>query len=148
MSANVFTSTEHPVTDSELDDVQKECGFVFPQPVRLHYLRYNGGCPRRCLYKKGQDTFVVQEFLPVKYGTGRLEDSFHHLKIDDDILPDGFVPFAVDPLGDYFCFSVRPNDRGSIWLYIGEYRDEPARALEYLATSLPDLLETMTEEEE
>ena len=143
-----FTNTAHAITTADLNELEEKYGFAFPQDFRLHYLRYNGGSPTKCLYNKGGDIFVLQEFLPVKFGEGRLEDSFRHLTVEDAILPAHLVPFAVDPGGDYYCFSTREEDRGSIWFYIGEYRDEPDRAVEYLAKSLPDFMERMTEEED
>ncbi|HLN26642.1 MAG TPA: SMI1/KNR4 family protein [Gemmataceae bacterium] len=147
MDNNTFVDTEKDISDADLSRVEETFGFSFPSAVRLHCLKYNGGSPQKYLYKAGDTIFVVHEFLPIRYGKDRLEDTIQSLKHDDEILPKHLVPFAVDPGGDYYCFSVRSQDQGTIWFYIGDYHDEPEKAAVYVAESLPEFIQGMTEEE-
>jgi len=148
MVENQFVETEPSITDADLDQVEQSYGFLFPRAIRLHYLKYNGGSLQKYLYKADDTVFVVHEFLPVKYGKHRLEDSLHNLKDNDKVLPRYLVPFAMDPGGDYYCFSTRDVDKGTIWFYIGDYHDEPQKAVQYVAKSLSEFIHGMTEEEE
>ena len=148
MDENPLIRTKHPLTNADLIEVEKAFHFTFPSEFRRHYLRYNGGSPERNLFKKNNRIFVVQEFLQIKFGTREFEETFRDFKIDNEILPKNLVPFAVDPGGDYYCFSIGDEDRGSIWFYVGEYHDQQDRAAEYLTKSLPAFLEGMTREEE
>src|SRR5262249_54572364 len=147
MGQKKFVETEPGIDDADLDEVERTLGFTFPKELRSHYLRYNGGSPTKYLFKKGETVFVVHEFLPVKYGKHLFEQSFRNLKIEAEILPKHLAPFAVDPGGDYYCFSVRKKDIGSIWIYRGEYYDEPERATEFLAKSLNEFVSNMVADE-
>jgi cell wall assembly regulator SMI1 len=147
MKYSEFSDIERGITDADLEDVERSLGFTFPQEVRHHYLQYNGGSPTRYLFKKGDMVYVVHQFLPIKYGKHRFEESFYNLKIKAEILPKHLIPFAVDPGGDYYCFSVRKDDNGSVWIYRGDYSDNPDKAVEFLAGSFNQFLESMETDE-
>jgi len=143
--ANPFENTMHPLSIEDIEEVEKSLETILPSALREHYLRHNGGCPKKYLYRKDGRVFVVQGFLPMKYGPPgtRFEDKYRNLK---EVIPDCLIPFAIDPGGDYYCVSTRESDCGSMWLYIGEYFDEPDRATLLLCASLQEFLEGMTDE--
>jgi hypothetical protein len=144
-----FIRTVQPVTSSELTEVERAFGFSFPAAFREHYLIHNGGRPKNNLFKKDDTVLVVSEFLPIKYGRANclFEDVFRDLKVERDVLPKHLVAFADDPGGDYYCFSVSHKDAGTIWIYRGEYYDNPERAVTYLADSLPVFIESLVADE-
>lgn len=145
-----FIGSEQPVTSSDLDEVERAFGFSFPAAFRGHYLRHNGGSPEEYLFKQNDTVFVVNNFFPIKYGRINclFEDVFRDLKIERQVLPKHLVAFADDPGGDYYCFSVGAKDAGTIWIYRGEYSDEPDRAVQLLAKSLNEFVENMVAEQE
>jgi hypothetical protein len=144
-----FIRTVQPVTSSDLGVVERAFGFSFPADFRAHYLNHNGGRPQNNLFKKDDTVFVVSEFFPIKYGRANslFEDVFRDLKMDQEVLPKHLVPFADDPGGDYYCFSIREKDAGSVWIYRGEYSDDLERAVTYLAKSLPEFIENLEADE-
>jgi len=148
--ANEFLKTEQPVTPDDLADVERLLGFTFPPEIRNHYLAFNGGCARKYLFDRNGTIHVLQEFLPVKYGRvgGRFEHVNRDLKIEEEILPQHLFALANDPGGDFYCFSVRQHDAGSIWFYTGEYSDEPDRAVRFLASNLGEFLAGMRLDED
>jgi hypothetical protein len=144
---NDFINTKTSLTSCELEKVERLLGFLFPASFRRHYLAYNGGQPQKKLFRKTADeAYIVHEFLPIKYGQQRtlFEDAYRHLKIDQKLLPEYFVPFAVDPGGDFYCFSIRDHDNGSIWLWAHEFYDDPDKSITFLADSLKDFVEQLT----
>lgn len=145
-----FIRTVQPVTTGDLTEVEREFDFLFPADFKGHYRNRNGGRPKNNLFKKDDTVFVFNEFLPIKYGKSNclFEDVFRDLKIEQEVLPKHLIPFGDDPGGDYYCFSVRENDAGSIWIYRGEYSDNPDRAVEFLARSLNEFVEGMVTEGE
>lgn len=147
---NRFLGNERPVTATELNEVEKLLGFTFPDEFRQHYLEQNGGGPERCLFVKDDTIYVVNEFLPIKYGKSRnlFEDVFHDLKVEREILPAYLIPFADDPGGDFYCFSIRKQDRGSIWIFRGDYFDDPQRSHVFLCRSLCEFVEAMMVDED
>ncbi len=142
-----FTDLGGPVDSDDLAEVERLFRFIFPLDFKRHYLAINGGYPaaRRYLFEKDGVIYVVNHFLSIKYGRDgtRFEDVNRDLKIEDNILPKYLVAFADDPGGDFYCFSTREQDAGSIWIYRGEYSDEPDRAVQFLASSLPEFLAGM-----
>lgn len=148
MKENEFINTKEPVLDTDLNHLEHMLGFSFPVEVRVHYLRYNGGSPTRNLFKADDRVFVVSQFLSISHGKVLFETSFRHLKEDHNILPNHLVPFAMDPGGDYYCFSTRPEDLGTIWFFIGERYEDPARASVYLAKSLTDFVNQLVEDDD
>ena len=147
---NEFTDTERPISVADLDKIERALGLAFPPDVREHYLKRNGGSPNRYLFKRDDRVYVVQGFLSVRFGPShnRLENVFQDLKIDREILPKKLVPFAIDPGGDYYCFSVDEVDKGAIYVFVGEHADAPERATLRLANSLPEFIEGMVDDED
>lgn len=145
---NTFFDVEAPVDDATLAQVENELKFVFPREIREHYLSFNGGCPKRCVFREGECVYVVQEFLPVRHGRkdGLLEDACRDLRNEREIIPPHLIPFAFDPGGDYFCFGTNPGEAGAIYFFAGEYADDPQRAVSLLASTLREFVERLQED--
>jgi len=148
MKSHSFSGPERPVTKRDLDKVEKRFNFSFPQALRNHYLRINGGSPERCLFPKDDDYCVVHEFLPIKLGEDTLEETLQDLVIERHVIPGYLVPFAIDPGGDFYCFSIRKKDFGAIFLFVGDYFDDLDEAVVHLAKSFPVFMRQMKTEEE
>jgi hypothetical protein len=109
-----------PISDSDLDAVENRFGFTLPTHLRMMYKHANGGRPVRDLFVLDGTIYVVDAVLPIKHSSSPLstmEQSIQRLKRDRHILPDDLAPFAVDPFGDYFCFSLRQSDYGAIYMF-------------------------------
>lgn len=63
-------------------------------------------------------------------------------------MPDYLVPFAIDPGGDYYCFSTRPADLGAIYAFHMDLWREPERAMDRLAASVADFFSKLRSKEE
>jgi hypothetical protein len=133
-----FVYSATPLSRNDLDDFEREFKIVFPSEFRDLYLRANGGKPNRRLFVDENGPCKIQTVLPIKYssipGLSTLNQSFYHLKVQAHLLPDHLVPFAVDPLGGYFCFSVKDDCVGSIWLVHMDGSGGP----EFLSPNLTD----------
>jgi len=146
---NLFIDTNKPISEADIDYVEQQFGFKFPKEIRSHFLEYNGGCPEKYVFKKDDTFYVVQEFMTIKYGNPdtSFETTIDDLKIKRKILPEHLVPFAVDPGGDYYCFSVGKSDFGSIFIFRGEYSDDSNRSTRFLSPNIFQFIESMIEEE-
>lgn len=137
-----FANSSLMVTDADLDSIERRLGFKFPLEFRAFYKLHNGGMPvSNRLHRSASAEAVLHVVLPVKHGRHVLEDAVDSLKVSRQILPEHLVPFGVDPGGDYFCFSTRDEDVGSVWIFRGDYFDDLDAALSRLADSLPEFLE-------
>jgi hypothetical protein len=145
---NTISDTEFAVSESDLEHIQNRFGFIFPREFWVHYLEYNGGSPDKYVYNYQDRLLIVQELLPIRHGTKNclFEDTYYDLKIERMVIPEHLVPFAIDPGGDYFCFSLQDDDIGAIYFFIGEYAESPERAIIRLASSLKEFIDSLIEE--
>lgn len=129
-----FTHVSAAVTASDLNNIEQRFGFIFPDAVREQYLKYNGGHPDRNRFPGAKGAFLVHDFIPIRM----LEKLIQWLKVDQGVLPDGLVPFADDPCGNLYCFSVGQEDFGAIYWFEAEGCRQ--HRTEFLARSLDDFL--------
>jgi SMI1 / KNR4 family (SUKH-1) len=137
-----FDFTSVPLNNADLDEVEQRFSFEFPQPVRAHYLRYNGGHPDKDRFSDENGTCIVHDFFPIKISAvstlPTLETIIRRLKVDQRLIPDHLVPFADDPFGNIYCFSTRGHDFGAIYWLKMEGRRKPGG--EFIARSFVDLM--------
>lgn len=145
---NKLINTEKSVTNEDILEIEKKYSFKFPNDFRDHYLTFNGGDLERYIFKDEHGyKYVVQCFIPIKYGGRTLENVLDILRVDP-ILPEWLIPFADDPGGDQFCFSLKEDDIGAVyyWSHEYEYGDDPEEHVWYLAKSLKVFIESMIDD--
>lgn len=137
------------IDNAELDEIEAQLGFSFPEDLRQHYLHFNGGRPVPNLFLRNDEYFSVAEFLPIKYGDrgARFEDTYSMLVQGNNLFPKSMIPIASDSGGDFFCYSLKPEETGSIYFYQSDYYDDPSRAIVHLADSLEHFLNSLVLEE-
>jgi hypothetical protein len=140
-----FTRTLQTLSERDFKEVEESLGFRFPADVRRHYAQANGGRPKKNVFRKGDESFRVLAFLPIKYGEpgDTLEDTYRRIMGANPFFPVYLVPVAVDDGGDFYCFSRRDEDYGKIYCYRNEYFDEPKDAVIYLAPNLDNFLNSL-----
>jgi hypothetical protein len=141
-----FVNTQPPILETDLTHVEQTFGFKFPEDFRKLYLLHNGGRPQKNRFVDQKGPCVLHEFLPIKYSTrpvSTLESSIARLRDGRRCIPDFLVQFAVDPSGDYYCFSIREDEHGAIYFVHMDSRDS-SRRVEYLANSLHEFLGKLT----
>ena len=144
-----MVDTKPPIGNAEIKEVEARFGFTFPDDLREHYLRANGGRPVPNLFPKDDEYFAVNEFLPIKHGMrGALfEDTYSSLVQNNRLFPKNLIPIAVDAGGDFFCYSLLPGKLGAICFWQSDYYDDESRALVYLADSLEGFLSSLVSDE-
>lgn len=98
------------LTDEDLNKVEKELNIKFPPPLYEFYKKINGGYPRKNCWKTENTIYIIGQILPIKYALStsevRLEDSYKILS-KKNMLPEGFIPFAIDLGGNFFCINSK-----------------------------------------
>lgn len=133
-----FLNTKPPIASADLATVDEILGFPLPQDLRDHYLQFNGGHPVPSLFPKDDELYSVHEFLPIKHGMRgeSFEDTYRSVVIGNELFPRHLIPIASDGGGDYFCYSMKPTDVGTICFFQSDYYDDPERATVFLARNL------------
>lgn len=139
MQVNVFAHPSRDLTEVDLAWLEATTRIRLPREVREHYLCFNGGEPENPLYVAGDQTFVVQEFFPIRHGPRgtNLEDHHRSLVEQDGIIPAGMIPFARDPAGDFFCFD---SATGAVSLFRAEHLPDRQRCITRLAPSFAEFV--------
>lgn len=143
MPAIEFLNEKESLVPADIDAVEAELGFRFPEQFRNHYLAHNGGMPMPNCLKRNGEYWSVNEIYSIKYGKkgGSLERCYNMVVVGgEDYFPRGLVPFAQDGGGDLYCFRVDGPREGSICCWQHEYPDHPERATVDLADDLDSFL--------
>jgi len=137
-----FKYASNPIVDADIDAVEERFGFTFPADLREIYKTFNGGRPTRDRYIADKTHEIVDAFLPIKHSSSPLstiERSIERIKVQRQLLPDHLVPFAADPFGSYFCFSLRNDEFGAVYIFRMDRWQEPTHA-KRLAGSVSEFL--------
>jgi len=129
-------------------------GVSFPDEMKFHYLRNNGGIPENpCWETEDGEPYCVSEFLPIKYtykGGITLEDTYKRL-VEKKVLPKTLIPFAVDWGGNFFC--VNPN--GHVYFYATDawsdelsFEENQRESAQLLCESLSYFIEQLKPDED
>ena len=153
MEDNTFINTNIPITYRDIQEVENKYHISLPEAYRNHLLKYNGGTPKREYFKTEEGAYWIDCFLPLKSDNPQIftfEDAFNDSKINPVILPEGLLPIAIDPGGNYYCISMGEGDYESIYFYKMDDYDEKDfdAALTFLSSSLDDFINNMVDESE
>ncbi len=117
-----------PVSEAELNAVEKSLGVKFPKPYRDFLLTCNGGEPVPdgfCRPEDKEPSAYVQEFYEISDEEGcSLVEFFRSFKQGHNWLPKSLMPIANDPGGSLICLSVSGKDKGSVYFWDHEQAGE------------------------
>jgi hypothetical protein len=114
-------SVVEPVTESELDGIERELGVEFPRDYRRFLLEQNGGRP--------VDDWVIDTPISHAIGGAAPSDFFSVGRAGEydmssvldsyglDWLAAGLLPVAEDGSGNLICLSVRGDDYGAVYFW-------------------------------
>ena len=142
-----FEETAPPLSELGIKRVESHLGIRLPQDLKEHYLLHNGGKPIPSFFVKDGEAYEVRHFNSMN--TGAKGSSFErtYVMMVDQMpeFPRGYIPFARDPGGDTFLYSVRPDSFGNImFISHGDYED-PDRYVVFLAPTLKQFIDSLTE---
>ncbi|MBX4262270.1 SMI1/KNR4 family protein [Clostridium estertheticum] len=149
MFNNKFIGVEKALKEYDLIFIEEKYNFKFPNKVKEYYLQYNGGEPEKYIFiDEDEDSFIVQKFVSIKYNSGggqTLENYIQDIK-EDAILPKWLIPFAYDPGGDIYCFSIDKEDNGAIyyWSHEHDLEEDTEEHVVWLSESMESFINNMT----
>ncbi|MFA6245827.1 MAG: SMI1/KNR4 family protein [Mucilaginibacter sp.] len=115
-----FLEVSKKLEETDLKEAEEQLGISFTNEFKEHYLKYNGGYPVKSFFLWPDDGAKtrINHFFSIKYdGFSRFETAYENLFITEQILPQGFLPFAVDDGGDYFCISILPQFFNQVFFF-------------------------------
>ncbi len=130
------------LTEHDIAQLEQRLGLTIPQDLRKFYLDANGGAIQPDSFEKDGEFYTVQYILPIVGPKDGLEASYATL-LEDGILSPDLIPFADDPNGDYFVYSVSSDTFGEVQFLQTEYYNDPERLIIPLASSLKEFLDAL-----
>lgn len=149
MKPNPMTEVDKPIKKEDLPKVEKALGFPLPESLKAHYLKYNGGQPKRTwIVTEDGDEYTINYFFPMVHTSEEspmtVEDYYEQLVTKKKLLPKNLIPFADDDGGDLYTMD---KDTGEIYYYAMDTKD-PKKAKRHVADTLENFLQCMITEEQ
>lgn len=132
---------EKPLTDSEFKDFESKIKLELPESFVSLYKITNGGFPTHPYYK----SYYLSFFAPIKYGDAKftIESLIKNLN-EVGLLPQGYLPFANDSGGWYFCLDLNETNYGSVYVIRNDMADESPV---FVAPSFKEFIENLSIED-
>jgi hypothetical protein len=140
-----FENVGQQLTEADLAAVEREVG-PFPEDLRNHYLRFNGGQPTASYLEDDSGAERdIEAFLTVLFPIVprdlTLENYYRLIVLERKELARNYLPFARNG-GDDLYVIERDSGRISFWAH-----DIPGEPLKPVAKSLSDLFAKLQTEE-
>ncbi|WP_161556557.1 SMI1/KNR4 family protein [Burkholderia pyrrocinia] len=132
MTENLFFDCEKEIDPYDLETVELKIGARLPEELKRHYLKFNGGHPKRRYWNDPQmkfDALEVAGFRPIRYckadhdNPRSLLDGGYLSLLERAVIPRGLLPFARDIAGNFFCVDLAEND---VWHFAADAFDPDA----------------------
>jgi cell wall assembly regulator SMI1 len=145
-----FEDTHHPLTERDLNDVERLIGIKLPRDLRNHYILHNGGRPNPRFFPCGDELYGIHYFFAMKTGNPNIgfEETYMDFAFANPFFPKGFIPFAIDEVGDYFLYSIRPGHFGEIAFNQSDYFGDESRFVVKLSDNLAKFIESLVDEDD
>lgn len=148
MTANRFIECARKLRNTDIEDVERKLGFTLPPALRLHYLAFNGGEPRRRWFRSSTGfEDCVDRFLPMKYPSfddeQLLEDNYLQLCVTERRVPANLLPFAEDEGGGPYCLDRLSE---AVVFFNLDRENDHERAIRVVAPSLEAFVSGMLSE--
>ena len=120
-----FEKIGQNISLNEIKEFEEEVKIDLPQEVKEFYLLHNGGVPKQYIYRREDDIYVINHFMPIKneiYEDLTIEQVYVEM-IEDEIFPEKYLPFALEESGGYFLISLIREEYGYVYYWNSEYDD-------------------------
>ena len=144
-----FINCDKKISTTEIESVENKYNFKYPEEIKKHYLKCNGGYPNKELYEYDGEEYKINYFLSIGNKVNSFEKIYELLR-SDDVFPSWLIPFADDEGGNFFAFSVLEKDYGSIYYYSHEFElgEDPALYVKKISDNFSSFLSNLKMEEE
>ncbi|MCH2229209.1 MAG: SMI1/KNR4 family protein [Crocinitomicaceae bacterium] len=134
---NTTTDFERRINDRELRKFEEDHGEL-PQEFKQFMLRNNGGYPNRTKHVTDTEVVYLQRIFSIKHGALTIEHIIDVFSDPEFPLPEGTIPFGIDPTGNLFMFKGN-----SVCIY---FQNDNNPALYKLSDSFNSFMETLQDE--
>tara|TARA_R110000868_G_scaffold42938_7_gene144876 strand:+ start:7271 stop:7717 length:447 start_codon:yes stop_codon:yes gene_type:complete len=137
-----------PLKIEDLEKFEMAIGHRLPDDYRKFLIEHNGGTPEKylvCWPGSDEPSEVWNDTMGLHDGPtySRLNYAYEGIK---EYLPDGILPFASDPGGNYFCIGFKGDFVGKIYFWDHE-RSDSSESIELLSNSFNEFVLNLVEDD-
>ncbi|EPE7491968.1 SMI1/KNR4 family protein [Cronobacter universalis] len=127
---NKFHNCEVSINNADIERLEAQVAYKFPDSFVNHYLKYNGGVPEKSWWDS-EDEFEpieIADFKAIKTAAsdGKNASSTingcYNLMISRQVIPNSLIPFGNDWGGNFFC--INKNDDSVVFYAVDAFDDE------------------------
>lgn len=151
---DLFVNSAKSINDNDIKELEKELGIIFPNEIKKHYLKYNGGFPvKDRFYMEDYDSYTsINGFIPIKYHYENIDDwtmeeVYSNFNKTKRVLPINFIAFASDYGGNKFCIDIESENIFLVYMDLGNPIENP-NAIRNICFSFDEFINSLEEEEE
>ena len=151
---DLFVNIAKSINEDDIKEFEKQFEISFPDEIKKHYLKYNGGFPvNERFYMEDYDTYTsINGFIPIKYHYDNIDDwtmeevyfSFNKTK---GVIPLNFIAFASDYGGNKFCIDVETENIFLVYMDLGNPMENPD-AIRKICSGFNKFINSLEEDEE
>lgn len=145
MMKNIFLKSSKPISQMDIELLEKKISKKLPIDFVNQYLLSNGGIPSKTyFYVENDDDYVeISFFIPIKYPSDKLanmivEESYN--KLVQIGMPNYYIPFALDWGGNYFSIDTTNNNIILLLTDLGEFSE---KSIKYLSQDFKDFIDNL-----
>jgi cell wall assembly regulator SMI1 len=141
-----FFQTEETIDENSIIVIEKELGYSLPEEYRLHLLKYNGGKCKPNVFSffenNKQTESSIDWFLAIYEGKyDNLKSYISTYIIEQNRLPNKFVPIAHDAGGNLICISCSKEENG--FIYFWDHEKEGDKNIYLISKRFNDFIESL-----
>lgn len=120
-----ITDSSPPLSETEIQELEKKLGFNLPESYRRFLMETNGGIPKPNHFET--ETAVGSSLILSELDLSKSDvlDTFYAVT---GIIPKHLITIGHDIFGNYIFLSLEGEDRGSLYFWI---HDDPKMMDEY-----------------
>ena len=142
-------NSKKKISVDEIREIERVIGLSIPEDLKAFYLLHNGGRPEKCDYIKNDECYIIHTFFEMIPGEDSSGTGFCGIYIDlvleNDLFPDNVIPFADDPGGDFFVYSVGSKNYGAVCCVRSDYYEDPDRYVVVIANSFSEFADGLVD---
>lgn len=149
MAQVTITESRPPITEKEIQEVEKSLNVEFPAGYRRFLLAHNGGRPEPEVFLIPNNWLPGRRSMVDWFYSIEPTDEYNYIvrvaKVFEDRMPPEFIPVGCDPGGNQICLVVSGEKRGQIYFWDHESEMDESEPPTYdnlylIADSIDDLL--------
>ncbi|WNY83074.1 SMI1/KNR4 family protein [Cronobacter dublinensis] len=127
---NKFHNCEANIDYADIERLEAQVAYKFPNGFVNHYIKYNGGVPEKRWWDSENEfeSIEIAAFKAISTAVSEGEivsstiNGCYNMMISRQVIPNNLIPFGNDWGGNFFC--INKNDDSVVFYAVDAFDDE------------------------